>query len=345
MINQDAQVDLKRVVMRGARSRGAIFNTGALDIQDSTIGPANWGAGTAGGITNLGELTVEDTTIHNNFAVELTDITSGKGGGLLNLSGTADLNNVTLHRNGAEVDGDSIYRDSGTVALSNTVVSPSFGAFSSSNCGADSGKAFSSSGENFVVTDADNDCLTTSTSDQEGSEAGLDPLRNRGFFGPPSYFEPTAGGNLVDTGDPLLENDGGTCSPTDQRGVARPVDGAEVPAGAACDVGAVEFIDDTTPPEPKVNTQFAGGRKVTVKWKGTDEGSGIESFDIYVRSKPMSGGDFTQRKLIKENATVPGSMTITVKTDREYCVSAKALDRDGNESGFAHEACFGIDTH
>ncbi|MCA9229996.1 MAG: right-handed parallel beta-helix repeat-containing protein [Planctomycetales bacterium] len=102
-----------------AGAGGGIFNSGTLDISDSTIAEntANVPAYPGGGIFNQGTLTITNSTISGNRA----GVSSAGGGGIFNrYSGNVTVTNSTI--TGNEGGGITSYGGSAVEALHSTVV-------------------------------------------------------------------------------------------------------------------------------------------------------------------------------------------------------------------------------
>jgi hypothetical protein len=211
------------------RAGGGIYtySFGSLAATNSTIS-GNTSSENGGGILSISSqaMTFANTTISGNTAI-------GKGGGIRN-SGVMSLENVTVTNNGA-ADDSGISND-GTASLRNTIVADNS---SGENCGGTT--PVTSRGHNL---DSGNSCQFTGLGDLINTYPLLRPLEDNG--GPTFTHGLYAGSPAVDTGD----NAG--CLTTDQRGVARPLDGDE-DGTAICDIGAYEF-EPANPPVTRTPT-------------------------------------------------------------------------------------------
>ncbi len=234
---------LERVTVSGnvAGVGGGLFyyqNTGALTVRDSTIsgnvattgGGGLWLSGSSHILTNV--------TVSNNAAQ------NAYGGGLVN-DGVTQVESATFYGNAAAAGDNVVNR--GQLTLHNTILTAP--ARAGVNCGGDAPVAIASAGYNLV---SDESCALTATGDQQGVHALLGPLADNG--GSTQTHLPQPGSPTIDKGD--------NCPTTDQRGFARP-------AGAACDIGAVEtdaepsaptatptVMPTATPTTPPTNTPF-----------------------------------------------------------------------------------------
>ena len=171
-----------------------------------------------GGIHNHGNVTLTNVTLTGNAAlnVDPANTTSGRGGAIWN-AGTMTLINVTIANNSADVGGAGIGGLAAT--LTNTIVANN----SLENCSV----AIAGGSNNLQFPGTS--CGVTTADPLLGSlTGGVYPL--------------LAGSPAIDTGT----NAG--CPPTDELGTARP-------QGAACDIGAFEFVPP--PPAPTCNGQTA----------------------------------------------------------------------------------------
>jgi large repetitive protein len=146
------------------------------------------------------------------------------GGGVL-AAGPMTFTNCTLADNSALAGGGAVYRAAGAVTLRNTILtnSPVGG-----NCG---GGAMTSDGSNI---DSGATCALAGVGDLNNADPKIGPLQNNGG---PTFTRALLGGSpAIDSGSAVF------CPGTDQRGVARPLDG-NGDGVAACDRGAFEVQD------------------------------------------------------------------------------------------------------
>lgn len=291
---------------------GGIFNAGTMRLVESTVS-GNTASGVywfhpgGGGIFNQGTLTVHSSTVSGN-----TD-----GGGLVNFDGTLTTVNSTISGNvsstgygGGGILAFSWFAPAVTTLLHTTVAenrnlsgrgdavatgkayttSPGgiFSVFASvlasptNGFGGDCyGGPWSSLGWNIVD---DGSCGLSGPGDLNNTNPLLSPLGSSG--GPTMTHVPLPGSPAIDV-VPVVD-----CTlSTDQRGTSRP-------QGAACDIGSVEGVFDTTPPTvtcsatPKAlwppNHKL---RVVAVAVMVTDSGSGPAGFTLVsvTSSEPDNG--------------------------------------------------------
>ncbi|HWR64898.1 MAG TPA: choice-of-anchor Q domain-containing protein [Bellilinea sp.] len=247
-----AKLTLTGVTLKGGKSRdagGAIHSNGPIFIQNSAVTGA--AAGTDGGgvyLTAPGTLTILNSTISGNQAVNqggglfnaggsvnITNSTfsdnsaGGSGGGLWN-DGTLSLLNVTVSRNTADQNADSVgvggglFHSTGNTTLKNTLLAGNL-VLSVFPTSLECAGTLTSAGHNLVQNPAGCSLTGPATGDLFGVDPLLAPLANNGGTTLTHALLPLS--PAVDAGD----NSG--CPAADQRGLPRPV-------GASCDIGAVE---------------------------------------------------------------------------------------------------------
>jgi fibronectin type 3 domain-containing protein len=270
---------------------------GAHDYLTGDTFVGNTAIGEGGGIANFGTTTVLNSTITGNTAG------SACGGGVQN-TWKLTITESTIAAN-TSVCGSNVHEFNDTVnqsgppvtTLVRTIVS---GGVSSANCSAvvklDDG------GYNLD----DGTSCGFSNNAQDSTDPMLGPLAFNG--GPTQTMRPGSGSNAIDNG--------GACSGTDQRGVARP-------QGTACDIGSVEIY--RTP--PTVPTGLAananGGHEIDLSWSASSSPIGVAGYDISREGTKI--------------ATVSG-MTLSyadtgLADATSYRYTVDAFDAEGNTSG------------
>jgi len=199
-----------------ASEDGGGINGSNFSMTNSTVN-GNIADYRGGGIWG-GHFSLANSTVSGN--------TANLVGGLL--ASSATITNSTVSENTSSGFGDGIYGVASTLA--NTIVADN----GVRNCG---GSGISSLGNNLTDDDT---CGFTEPTDLVVADAMLGPLQNNG--GPTETHDLLPGSPAIDAGSM-------DCPPpdTDQRGVARP-------QGAACDIGAVEYL-----PEPGSSVMLVGG--------------------------------------------------------------------------------------
>lgn len=272
---------LLRVTISGnsAYEAGGIINDqGTMTLTQSTVQGNT--AFFAGGIYNetfapqstpTTFLTLLQSTVSGNTASTTNcppGILCGQGGGILSENSTTNVNNSTISGNVAGTDGGGFYnlRDAtgstanallnvtsstvgnnragrygggilngGTTVFKDALVGSNI-AGQSADCLHATGAVSTSHGNNL---DSDNTCQFTAATDRHGNPL-LGPLSNNG--GPTSTQALLAGSPAIDAGD-TTACQGPPVNGVDQRGITRP-------QGAACDIGAFEFVPAGPIPAP-----------------------------------------------------------------------------------------------
>ncbi len=190
---------------------GAIFNAGTLSLARSTVS-GNVADSSGGGLYNAGNLTLSNSTVSGNSATDA-------GGGLYNTAlATASVLHATIASNSATAGGG--VSNGGSVTLQ--------GALLSANSGGNCSGTISSAGSNL---DNGTSCAFAGAGDLSAVDPLLGALADNG--GPTATHALASGSPAIDAAA------SGGCPATDQRGVARPVDG-NGDSLAACDIGAFE---------------------------------------------------------------------------------------------------------
>ena len=233
--------------------RGGGINTyvGTLTITESNF-TGNHAGLYGGGLANdASTSTVTGSTFSNN--------TSSNIGGGIEISGAGALNltNTTISGNQAASDGGGLYwvPGAGTVTFLNSTIANNVSGTTGGNIFAGGAANPSIQLKNTLVAagspnncdhtlvslgynlESANTCGLTAGGDKINAGPGLDPLQNNGGATPTHALR--AGSPAVDAGT----NSG--CPATDQRGIARPIDG-DRNGTLVCDIGAFEA------PPPKI---------------------------------------------------------------------------------------------
>ncbi len=234
-------VQLSGVTLKGGNSSadgGGIFNRATLTLSYVTL-QNNRTANRGGGLANQGTATLVNVTLSDNSA-------KNSGGGLFNISGTLNLNNVTVAFNTADSDanntgdGGGVGREKGTLTASNSIIARNTDASTgvkSNDCAG----TLASQGYNLIQSL--NGCTVSgvTTGNLSGVDPNLGPLQDNPAT-PTTPTTPTRalllGSPAIDAANPLAPGSASAaCVATDQRGFPRP-------AGARCDMGAFERQDE-----------------------------------------------------------------------------------------------------
>ena len=203
-----SQLTNSRAYVAGALWNGA---TGTATIEQSTISYNT--AGSGGGIINSNNLLLRNSTVSNNTATSL------QAGGIWNANGTLQLLYSTVAANTAPSRGGGILNSS-TLILQGSLI-----ADNNKDCENDA--TVTNNGDNFIEGTGGKACGIGNGGN--GSIVGVDPklgpLQDNGGATPTKAL--LAGSPAIDAVT------GSGCPAVDQRGVARPQEGA-------CDMGAYE---------------------------------------------------------------------------------------------------------
>lgn len=234
-------------IISGNHGAGGVSNSGQLTLNNSIIkGNSASGNYIGGGVSNSGQLTINNSTINGNYAsngggiynfygtVTLNNATingnyvSNSGGGIYNYYGTIILNNTTVSNNSASSEGGGVYAFT-TVAANgvffrNSIIAENTSRYIGANCTGDSlsgsNSKFTSWGNNIIASTSG--CNVTATT---GDKFNVSP--KLGIYLPVQGYQPLLlGSPAINAGNPA------TCTPTDQRGLARV---------GTCDIGAYEY--------------------------------------------------------------------------------------------------------
>ncbi len=231
---------------RAPGGSGGIVRVLQSTVSGNTVTASSGGGMGAGGIANInGTLTIVNSTISGNATA------GGRGGGVYSeaLSGavsTVDIANSTVTGNAGGGGGNLHNSGNGGIAtmrLRSTILSaPGL----TDNCGSSGGGAFTSVGFNIA---SDDGCALTQSTDRPSTDPLLGPLTPG--EGGTSVHVPLPGSPAIDGGSSDTAVPGVGPVATDQRGLTRPVDFAEIAnatAGDGADIGAVEVQRPPAPP-------------------------------------------------------------------------------------------------
>jgi CSLREA domain-containing protein len=241
--------DINNSTISGNRSAlgggGIVADGGGLSVQGSTISgnQSNGGASNSqgGGIFMFsGSADIKNSTISGNKA--------STGGGGIFAGATMQLNNVTIAGNSAGSAG-GIDSAGGTVTIANTIIATNTATANLPDCHG----TLSSLGHNLIGSTSGCTVSGTTTGNILNQQPRLGALADNGgptqtqallqrttscpVKGPCALYNPSLG---IDAGDPDPAGSlSVACLATDQRGVARPLDG-NGDGKATCDMGAYE---------------------------------------------------------------------------------------------------------
>lgn len=228
---------------------GGIFSdvNSALTVINSTINGNTVNNGTGGGIATDGATIITNTSISNNSA--------SQGGGVI-VFGNANLTvtSSTISNNSAQSSGGGLFKQSGVVNLRNTIV-----ADNAAPTGSDLIGTFNSQGFNLIenVSGATiNETQNTGTN-ITGQDPKLGALQNNG-----GATETRA----LLTGSPAIDKGSRFGSTTDQRGLTRPFDVAQIPnapGGDGSDIGAFEVLINNSSPIA-ADDSYSTGKNITL---------------------------------------------------------------------------------
>jgi hypothetical protein len=246
-VNAGVAVTLSHLTITGGLSdlggAGIFIQDATVTLLNSTVtantadfGPFSGG----GGILNFALGAGNSVTLINSTVSGNTNSGDQGGGGILNFLGVVKLFNTTVAENTDDASGGGgIFNMAGIVELTHTLIANNAVPF---DCGGmDVGFSL---GYNL---DSDGSCILKATTDFPMGLPDLGPLMDNG--GPTFTHALGADSQAIDAGDPTGCMAEGIALTSDQRGVARPMDGDDdgIPL---CDIGAYEFeaqVEDVTP--------------------------------------------------------------------------------------------------
>jgi hypothetical protein len=224
------------------RGGAGIYNSGTFTISASTIS-ANVTQGNGGGVFNAnpGNLIVERSLFSDNHAV------AANGGALFNAA-AATFTSTTVWGNTADYAAGIFNSGSwGTITLVNTTIANN-GAVNGTGGFQNEGGV--NIGNSIIANNTPFDCWNSGTITSIGPtlvrDGGCnipnaltgDPMLGALSSTSPAYLPLLPGSKAIDAGN-------SNCATTDQRGVARPIDGNSDGA-AQCDLGAFEADSGTS---------------------------------------------------------------------------------------------------
>ncbi len=275
---EDLTIQNGSAVTSGSASGGGIYHGGNnlwLTRVRLTGNQANAGGGLQ--VAHESWAVIQASTFDHNSTVDL-DVTNQWGAAVLS-SGTLSLSSTTVTANSNAVgDTEVVFLESCNTEFSNildsTIAFNSGGGVYAYNCsltvsnstiyansgygiefGIYTGLDYTLTGKNSIIAgnspsdcilwsgtiafshnlDSDNTCgLELAAGDLPATDPVLLPLRNWGGSNQSLYPKPGA--------SPVIDAGGTSCTPFDQRHVARPVDG-DGNGSAVCDMGAIEAGD------------------------------------------------------------------------------------------------------
>jgi len=274
---------------------GGIFNVGAIwDIVGTTISANRAQLGNGGGIFNgssgwlcgSGGTTCYNSTISSNSAVF--------GGGIFNAGQVYDLIHVTIAYNDA-FQGGGIRNVNGGYfwGIQSSIIANSINGGDCSNAG------FISSGGYNILSDSSCSNVFTSPGDLLSTDPMLGPLQDNG--GPTWTHALLPGSPAIDHVDELV------CPwpNTDQRGVARPIDG-DGDGVLRCDSGAFEFAPLT-------------GADVSITKSDDPDPVGVGEDLTYTIVVRNNGPDPTSSDVYVSDTLPPGVTFVSVTTTQGSC--------------------------
>jgi hypothetical protein len=273
-----------------------------------------------GGIYNIGTLDVYNSSISYNSG------TPARGGGILS-NGKLTINNSTITNNSAYGYGAGIWAG-GQTKISNSIIADNVG-----NDSPDCYKLLSST----IVTSLDYNLIENGSACNIANAGhdifGQDP--KLGTFIPYFGIQTIAPDSpAIDTGNPAAPGSSGSaCLATDQRGVARPMDGPDVDTTARCDMGAFEYAAPGSPNSlvilggsPQLvspNTKAFKELQIMVMDENMSPVSGIQTTFIAPASGP--GGIFSGS----------GSNEITVTSDANGVAKSTSFTANSQTGGYS----------
>lgn len=204
----------------------AVNGAATIALENSTVSGNN-AAYNGGGLYNYSAYGPATSTITNST---ISGNSANQGGGIYQNYGTGELSHVTVYNNTAITTGGGLFMGtSGVFTLMNSIVAGNAG-------GGDCSGPINSGGYNL---DSDGTCITNGVNnDITSATPGLGPLQVNAPGNTATHALLTSSPALDQI--PAGTNGCGTIFVTDQRGVARPMDG-DLDEITGCDMGAFEL--------------------------------------------------------------------------------------------------------
>jgi CSLREA domain-containing protein len=352
IVNPGIQVTISNVTIENGLGSegGGIFNRGNLILENATIrnnrAYLGFMSGDGGGIFNSqGNLTLKNSTVSNNTVMAnngyygggiysyegsltiLNSTISGNrannhGGGIYSYGTTVTMNNVTIAHNQAGTAtgnygfGAGIYIASGSFTIQNTIIAGNtLGNGGKSDCYG----TLISEGHNLIENTQSCTITGNTAGNILGLGAKLEPLTDNA--GSTETHALQWGSPAIDAGN----ND--TCLPTDQRGVARPMDGIgnrmEV-----CDIGAVEmhawahdFVYLPVVAQPPDSDLLITGIEVTQAIQDMNNTVPlVQGRKTLVRIYPQTTGQYPVPNVLLELDIYHGQTLVATLTAEEFTV-------------------------
>jgi uncharacterized repeat protein (TIGR01451 family) len=97
-------------------------------------------------------------------------------------------------------------------------------------------------------------------------------------------------------------------------------------------------------PDPIFSSEFARAfsphRVLSIRWRASDTGSGVASYDVRYRAAPVRGGFGSYQNWLTK--TTSRNARFSGKYGTTYCFSFRATDYDGNTSGWTGDRCASV---
>ena len=317
-------------------SSGALRNNGVVTITNSTFAGNQAINGDGGAIENYGQMVVQNSTFVDNYAFHL----GGAQGGAIYNAATLTVNHSTFNTNTAE---GSFVDSSGGAIYNAAILTVNNSTFSNNSLPladfATAGSAISTEGTAWIYQSTFNENTSSSLAtngathlynsivansvngfDCEGTlTTNINNLIEDGSCGATLTGDPKLGPlannggstqtHLLLTGSPAIDaGDSATCFGTDQRDIARPLDG-NGDGVVRCDIGAVEVT------APESTLIFADGF----------ESGNLNSWS----ARAIDGGDLS----VTLNAALAGRFGMSALVDDNTAIHVTD-DRPNGESGY-----------